>query len=402
MDEFFARNRLSAYLDGELTAAETAEVEQALERSATLRAELDAMRQAVDLVRRSGPLRAPPGFMAKVHRQVAKEPLTVGWRRWVPRVRIEAAMVVAAAAVVLVVVGRGEMADGEGGAPAETEAAARKDEAEQKSDLATRNDAPMAQQRAEPQEAAQGILGDDAGPALDVGAAPTLGKTQSMAELRNDGILGNEVARKGEPADDATGSSVAGSASSLGSRGSSNASSFGVGKGEGFPPDEAAAAARAAEDAKAEAAAKGKRASQSKKAALLKESGEKEPYTPDWEQGGTGPSTVYAPSAVYAQAPVQYRLRTSSAAGLKELADVASSLGGQLVDGNGRPLAAYPLEPGESRVVQMLVPAYNASAVGRKLAGLGDVTALVEEGDRTLYGEKATVPVRIEVDAVEP
>lgn len=398
MDEFFARNRLSAYLDGELTAAETAEVELALERSASLRAELDAMRSAVDLVRRAGPLRAPPGLLAKVQRQVAKEPLDVGWRRWVPRVRVEVAMVAMAAAVVLVVVGRGEM--DEGGAPAETEAAPA-EKARSKDDMLARKEEGVQEQRPDtPQQAVAPplqVLGDDAGPALDVGAAPTLGKTQSMAELKSDGVLGNEVAKNG--IDDP--GLLGGRSRSSGAYFEEGASSgYGVGKGVGFPPDEAAAAASSA--GKVDAAEKGRLASQKKKATLQKQAVEKEAYAPDWEQGGTGPSTVYTPgSAVYAQAPVQYRLQTTSAAGLKELAEIAASLGGQLVDGNGRPLATYPLEPGESRVVQMLVPAYNASAVGRKLAGVGEVTVLVQEGDRTLYGEKATVPVRIEVDAVE-
>ena len=40
MDEFFARNRLSAYLDGELSAAETREVEDALRADGSVDAAL--------------------------------------------------------------------------------------------------------------------------------------------------------------------------------------------------------------------------------------------------------------------------------------------------------------------------------------------------------------------------
>ncbi|MDP2308106.1 MAG: zf-HC2 domain-containing protein [Pseudomonadota bacterium] len=102
MDPFFARNRLSAYLDGELPTGEAREVEDALAQSAELRAELDGLRAAIALLRRGGPVPAPRDFARKLDARIAKEPLRVGWRRHLHGFRIEAGMLAAAAAIVLV------------------------------------------------------------------------------------------------------------------------------------------------------------------------------------------------------------------------------------------------------------------------------------------------------------
>ena len=50
MDPFFARNRLSAYLDGALTERESAEIAEALAADPSLRGEYEAMKTAVDLL----------------------------------------------------------------------------------------------------------------------------------------------------------------------------------------------------------------------------------------------------------------------------------------------------------------------------------------------------------------
>lgn len=102
MDPFFARNRLSAYLDGELPSGEAREVEDALTQSADLRAELDALRGAIALLRDGGRVPAPRDFVHKLEVRIAKEPLRVGWRRHLHGFRIEVGMLAAAAAVVLV------------------------------------------------------------------------------------------------------------------------------------------------------------------------------------------------------------------------------------------------------------------------------------------------------------
>jgi len=82
MDDFFARIRLSAYLDGELTDAEMAEVARALEEQPELRAAYGELRAAVELVRRHGPVQAPARLHAAVMREVEAEPRA---RRWFAR-----------------------------------------------------------------------------------------------------------------------------------------------------------------------------------------------------------------------------------------------------------------------------------------------------------------------------
>ena len=108
MDSFFAKNRLSAYLDGVLPEAEAAEVAEAIEGDPELRAEYQAMRQAVELLRREGPTQAPMGFHARVMEQVQREPsaggVVVRLRRWSNRIPVEAVALAAAAAVVVFVI----------------------------------------------------------------------------------------------------------------------------------------------------------------------------------------------------------------------------------------------------------------------------------------------------------
>jgi anti-sigma factor RsiW len=106
MDDFFARNRLSAYLDDELDPSERQEVEAALARSAELRAELDNLRAAVNLLRVGGPVRAAADFSRKLQARIEGQPLRVGWMRHVYRVRAEAVLLAAAAALVLVFAGK--------------------------------------------------------------------------------------------------------------------------------------------------------------------------------------------------------------------------------------------------------------------------------------------------------
>lgn len=107
MEEFFARNRLSAYLDGELAAGEAREVEDALARSPELRAELEQLRSAIQLLKDGGPIPAPAGFADRLEARLSGEAMPVGWRRYTRGVRVEAALLAAAAAVVLVFLAKG-------------------------------------------------------------------------------------------------------------------------------------------------------------------------------------------------------------------------------------------------------------------------------------------------------
>ena len=113
MDTFFARNRLSAYLDGSLSDGESAEVETALAADPELRREFETMRRAVELLRTAGPVEAPPGFHARVMARVDAEPppgtVVSLWRRTLGRVPVEALALAAAALIVVAVIqGRGD------------------------------------------------------------------------------------------------------------------------------------------------------------------------------------------------------------------------------------------------------------------------------------------------------
>lgn len=127
MDSFFARNRLSAYLDGALDDAEAASLSEAIERDPALKREYEAMRRSVDLLRREGPTEAPRGFHARVMESVRDEPLptrpALRLRRWFARVPVEA-MALAAAAVVVVIMIQGRPEVDEAGVAAERRSAA--------------------------------------------------------------------------------------------------------------------------------------------------------------------------------------------------------------------------------------------------------------------------------------
>ncbi len=105
MDAFFARNRLSAYLDGELGSAEAREVEAALARDPALQAELASMREATELLRTSGLAPLPADFAERLASRLGSEPMPIGWRRWVRQLRPENLMLAAAALLVVVYVG---------------------------------------------------------------------------------------------------------------------------------------------------------------------------------------------------------------------------------------------------------------------------------------------------------
>lgn len=105
MDPFFAKNRLSAYIDGALPEREASEVAEAIAHDPDLKAEYEALRLAVSTLRQHGPVSAPEGFRARVMTAVEREPsrsgVVVQLRRVFSRVPVEA-MAVAAAALLVV------------------------------------------------------------------------------------------------------------------------------------------------------------------------------------------------------------------------------------------------------------------------------------------------------------
>ncbi|MFZ5479686.1 MAG: anti-sigma factor family protein [Myxococcota bacterium] len=291
MDDFFARNRLSAYLDGELPSGEAKEVEAALARSPELREEYEQLRAAVDLLRRGGPIPAPAGFASRLEARLAKEPAR---KRWIPRVRVEVAMVAAAAVAVLVFAGRKPDEVAEAPAPAPQ---------------------PVASAPPEPAPSPA----PSPAPEPEVAAQPPATTDGALEEPK--------VAKKAAP----------------------KQRSSGV---------------------------------------------EKEAYAPEWEQADT---TTASPNALFGAPAMRFRLVPARETGLKELAGVAAALGGRLTDEKGRPLAPYPMEAGESRVVRIEVPAYNAAEVEQKLAELGTVQLVTMGSTSNLYAKDATTSVTVEV-----
>ncbi|MFM2248725.1 MAG: hypothetical protein RL071_4800 [Pseudomonadota bacterium] len=140
MDPFFARNRLSALIDGDLSEEEEQELRAAVAADPALAAELAQIEEALGLLREVGPTRAPAGFEARVMSEVNEGAglggVVVRLRAFAQRLPVEALALAAAAAVVVVVIqGRpedsGERAASAGavpeaGAPPPLQAAAPK------------------------------------------------------------------------------------------------------------------------------------------------------------------------------------------------------------------------------------------------------------------------------------
>ena len=106
MDPFFARNRLSAYIDGQLPEDEARAVASAIEQDPELRDEYEAMRAAVTLLRERGPVRAPSGFHDSIMAAVAQQPrpgVVVQLRDYMRQIPVEAVALAAAALIVVVV-----------------------------------------------------------------------------------------------------------------------------------------------------------------------------------------------------------------------------------------------------------------------------------------------------------
>lgn len=109
MNEFFARERLSAYIDGELSASERNEVDAALKRSPELRDEYERLLGTVDFMREHGSVQAPPDFHTRVLAAVADEPMPGGFwlkiKGFFTAVPMESLAVAVAAILVAVLVG---------------------------------------------------------------------------------------------------------------------------------------------------------------------------------------------------------------------------------------------------------------------------------------------------------
>lgn len=119
MDSYFASNRLSDYIDGQLSAEEAAEVRAALEADPKLRAQHAAMIHAVEMLRAHGPTQAPPSLHANIMAEVgqtAQGGVLIQLRHRLSALPIEA-VALAAAAVIVVTVLLNPSEDTNNGAP---------------------------------------------------------------------------------------------------------------------------------------------------------------------------------------------------------------------------------------------------------------------------------------------
>ena len=333
MDSFFARNRLSAYLDGELTQAESREVEAALARDASLKAEFDAIRHAVDLLRGEGMVDAPRGFADRVRARTDREPMPLGWRRWVRQIRLEPVLLAAAACLVVAYVGH------------------RKELPE----LAPPTDGI----------ATAGAFGADDPPAVELAPAaanaPVAGVASSNT-VDNDGVLGNEA----KPA-----------------------AKMDIGAYD--VPKQQSMASSKPRNKKQALDVEQWQAEWEKDAPL--NTGQATSGGPG--ALNTGENAV-AEVQFFSPAPFRYRVAANDERGLKQLEAIARDLGGELQDSRGGRVAAWMLEEGDSRKLRVVVPAYNASALAARLREIGTVET-IKESETLVKDANTDVPVQVDV-----
>jgi negative regulator of sigma E activity len=106
MDSFFARNRLSAYLDRTLPKAEAEAVSEAIARDIALSADVQAMHKVLSLMHEVGKVPAPTGFHARTMATIAAQPVPGSQVAWLQRrlARIPTELVALAGAALIIVV----------------------------------------------------------------------------------------------------------------------------------------------------------------------------------------------------------------------------------------------------------------------------------------------------------
>lgn len=334
MDPVFARNRISAYLDGELPPGEAERVTQALASDGALAEEHARLARVRALLQDDADDAAPAGFSARVSARIASEEAPS--RSWLPSwLRIEWALAAATAAGVLLVV------------------VTRAPEADLSPDAATVAGTVAA---AETPGIQRGEAPAELGPPAPAAEVPSL-----FASAPVDGAIAPELTALPE---DRFAGKPPGTAPHLG-----------AGRAIGAP---------------ASAQATRPKGTPVPPRSVAGETTEREPYTPGWE----------ATSSVVLQgALVDYRLDASRETALKELAQVASSLGGRVVDAGGKPFAPYPMDAGDARKVKVVLPPHNLAAFAERLAALGAVSA-TPRADLDLSA--ADGPMTLTVEVVQP
>ncbi len=332
MDPVFARNRISAYLDGELPPGEAERVTQALASDGALAEEHARLARVRALLQDDADDAAPAGFSARVSARIASEEAPS--RSWRPSwLRVEWVLAAATAAGVLVVV------------------VMRAPEAEVSPEAES-----LVGSSAELRAVASAEAPPELGPPAPAADVPSL-----FASAPVDGAVAPELTALPE---DRFAGKPPGTAPHLG-----------AGRSTGAP-----ASAQASRPVGTPVPPR----------VVVGEASEREPYTPGWE----------ATSGVVLQgALVDYRVDASRETALKELAQVASSLGGRLVDAGGKPFAPYPMDAGDARKVKVVLPPHNLAAFAERLAALGAVSA-TPRADLDLTTSDG--PMTLMVEVVQP
>lgn len=197
MTEQETKTRLNDYLDGELSPAQVASFEAELSKDPALRAEMETVQSALELLRTEGPLQAPTGFHERVMAQAAVEPMPqVGWmdrlRSFFRELPMETLAMAVAATIVLVLVG-GLLPDSDEPEtepatmePAETELSTATGAQDKKDTVQSKEAAPGPEKELDPfREVADGLI---TGPVDQGEGSETASKSKAI-----DGIVGLET-----------------------------------------------------------------------------------------------------------------------------------------------------------------------------------------------------------------
>jgi len=337
LHSFFAINRLSAYIDGELPDNEAAEVERAIAADPSVRDEYQRMLSTVELLRTRGPLQAPPTLHGAILARVADEPdPVVGfWARLLApfhAIPMEAVGVVFAVVAVVVLINQKPGMDAPPADPA-----------------------PAAVERAE----------EAAPPPLEQALPQQPPKLASRPEQP-----APPAPEAGLPAKP-MGTSAARTGSGVGTQGAETTQAKGGDKSGG------------------------KKAPSKKDARVQKVTPPKQAYEPEWEQQGDDHSTGYGEPNALQTRPYYYRLDPRDQHGLRELRKLAARYGGSLKYLDGRAFQDQTLQDGDLVDLRADVPSDQVEAFVAALKQLGLVVPIASY-DGSLHGGGMT-QVRVQV-----
>jgi hypothetical protein len=114
MDSFFARNRLSAYLDRTLPKTEAETISEAIARDIALSADVQAMQKTLSLMHTCGRAQAPTGFNARTMASIATQPVPGSQVAWLQRrmARMPAELLALAGATIVILIAINRADDG--------------------------------------------------------------------------------------------------------------------------------------------------------------------------------------------------------------------------------------------------------------------------------------------------